>query len=294
MTWEEFVEGWNNFWAKIGNYFLNPDASGVTPLARIIFAVVFILVSWLIIKLLVFLLKKVLGVKRKGPNIDVSAKSFVIQTIKVTLWILVAVAVISILGFDTTTFAGIASAITVALGLSLQDVVSCLACGILIISQKHIKAGDYIRVQNSFGSCEGTVVKIQFIFTYLKTFDGLELTIPNNNVLKAEIFNYTTLGSRRVDLDVDVAYNSDVELCKKVFYEILNEDESTYKDGTINVFVSELGPYSVKFRLRAWVSTEDYWPFNFRLKENVLLACRANNIYIPCSTDIQVSQLQKQ
>lgn len=290
MTYEDFVNGWNNFWARVGNFFMSPDINGVTPLARIIFAVIVIIVAWLFIKLLIFILKKALGVKRKGPNIDISAKVFVIQIIKVSLWVLVAIAVVSILGFDTTAFAGVASAITVALGLSLQDVISCLASGLLIINQKHIKAGDYIRIQNTFGSCEGTVVKIQFIFTYLKTFDGLELTIPNNNVLKAEVFNYTTLGSRRVDLDVDVTYEADVELCKKVFYDVLNEDESTYKDGTINVFISELAPYSVKFRLRAWVSTEDYWPFNFRLKEAVLVACRKNNIYIPCSTDLHVNQ----
>ena len=292
FTLEDITNGWNEFWYNAGLFFMTPDSNGISLLARIGVAVGIIVIAWLLIKILVAVLRKVLGVKRKGPQVDISAKLFVIQIIKIALWVGVAFVVISVLGINTTGFAGIASAVTVALGLSLQDVVACLASGLLIINQKHIRAGDYIKVSNSFGSCEGTVVRIQFIFTYLKSADGLEITIPNNNVLKAVIYNYTRLGSRRVDLDVDVSYESDIELCKKVFYEILNDDEATFKDGTINVYVSELGPYSVKFRLRAWVAVNDYWPFRFRLSENVLIKCRENNIYIPCSTDRHVSNVE--
>ena len=287
------LNGWYAFLERIKEFFLTDDAYGINYLTRIVFAVLTIILGWLFITLFIWILKKILHIKKKGPNVDVSARWFVVQLIKVFLWLAVAFLVISILNIQVAGFAGVISAVTVALGLALQDVISCVASGLILINQKHIKGGEYIKVKNAFGEVEGTVVKIEFIFTFLKTYDGLELTIPNNNMLKAEIFNYTRLGSRRVDIDIDITYQEDIEKCKKVFTELMENDPAPFKDETIKVFVSDFGPYQVKLRLRCWVSVDDYWPYRYRIYEQILAACRENNIYIPCSTDIQVSNQNK-
>lgn len=281
---------WNEMWEKIGNFFMTPDASGFNYLTRILIAIALIVVGWFLIKLITMLLKKAMGIRKKGPDIDVSAKFFIIEILKIFLWIGVAFLVISTLKIEVTGIAGITSAVTVALGLALQDLISCFASGVLILQQKHIVTGDFISVQNSYGSCEGTVTKIHFFFTYLETPGGQEVTVPNNNMIKAVVTNYTRLGTRRLDYNVGVAYDSDIALVKETLHDIVKDDPRVLPEQGVNVYVYELGPYSVGVRLRFWTKFDEYWSIYNELSEKILLAFREKGIYIPSSTDLKVEK----
>jgi small conductance mechanosensitive channel len=284
---------WNDFWASVGDFFLSKDVYGISYLARILMAIAVIVLGWLIIRFIGFLLKKAFGIKKKGPDIDVSAKFFIVNIIKIGLWLAIAFVVIWILKIDTTGIAGVTSAVTVAIGLALQDLIGCFASGIVILQQKHIVTGDFISVNNGLGSAEGTVTKIHFFMTYLKTPNGQEVTIPNNNMQKAIVTNYTRLGKRRMNFDVGVAYNSDIALVKRVLTELVRNDTRRLKDEELNVYVYELGPFAVGVRIRLWTKFDQYWSLYNELSEKVLLACRENNIYIPCSTDRVVQNVDQ-
>lgn len=281
--------GWELFWDSVVAFFLDKDAQGLNYLTRILISIAVIIVAFFLIKLIVHLLKKGFGIKKKGPDVDITAKSFVIQVIKVILWVAVAFIVIALLKIDTTGVAGITSAVTVALGLALQDLVMAFASGILIIHQKHISVGDFIGVTNSYGTQEGSVVKIQIFFTYLKTPNGQEVTIPNSNMLKAVVINYTKLGKRRLNYEVGVSYDADIALVKEVYMSLVKDDPRRLQDEECSVYVYELGAYAVGIRIRLWTKVEDYWPLYNELSEKILLASRDNGIYIPSSTDISVS-----
>lgn len=281
---------WNEMWEKIGNFFMTPDASGFNYLTRILIAIALIVVGWFLIKMITLLLKRAMGIRKKGPDIDVSAKFFIVEILKIFLWIGVAFLVISTLKIEVTGIAGITSAITVALGLALQDLISCFASGVLILQQKHIVTGDFISVKNSYGSCEGTVTKIHFFFTYLKTPDGQEVTVPNNNMIKAVVTNYTRLGTRRLDYNVGVAYDSDIALVKETLLNVIKDDPRVLKDNDVTAYVYELGSYSVGVRLRFWTKFDEYWPVYNELSEKILLAFREKGIYIPSSTDLKVEK----
>lgn len=281
---------WNEMWEKIGNFFMTPDASGFNYLTRILIAIALIVVGWFLIKLITMLLKKAMGIRKKGPDIDVSAKFFIVEILKIFLWIGVAFLVISTLKIEVTGIAGITSAVTVALGLALQDLISCFASGVLILQQKHIVTGDFISVQNSYGSCEGTVTKIHFFFTYLKTPAGQEVTVPNNNMIKAVVTNYTRLGTRRLDYNVGVAYDSDIALVKETLHEVVKDDPRVLPEQGVDVYVYELGSYSVGVRLRFWTKFDEYWSVYNELSEKILLAFREKGIYIPSSTDLKVEK----
>ena len=284
------AESWNEFWTKVGDFFMIPDTSGLNYLTRILISIGVIVVAFFVIKLFEIILKKFFKIKKKGPDIDVSAKWFIIKVLKILLWIFVAFVVTSLLKIDTSSIAGLTSAITVALGLALQDVILCFASGIIILQQKNILTGEFISVQNSFGTCEGTVSKIHFFFTYLKTPNGQEVTIPNNNMLKAVITNYTRSGKRRLNYDVGVAYDTDITLAKEVLTKLVENDERRLKDEEFTVYVYELGPYSVGIRIRLWTPVDKYWSLYNELSEKILLVFRENNIRIPSSTDISVKQ----
>ena len=286
---EETKQAWNNFWQKAGEFFMTPDEVGINYLTRILLAIGLIVVAWLLLRLISLIYKKAFHIK-KPMNIDVSAKFFILQILKIFYWLAIAFLVITALKIDVTGAAGIASAVTVALGLALQDIISCFASGVIILNQKSISTGDYISVQNDYGSAEGFVTKIHFFFTYLKTPNGQEVTIPNSNMLHAVVTNYTRLNKRRVNYDVGVAYDTDIELAKKVLTEIVKDDPLILTKDECTVYVYELGSYSVGLRIRCWTKFKDYWPFYNALSEKVLLAFRENGIRIPSSTDIQVDK----
>ena len=277
-------EAWFNFWKKIGDFFWIPDDAGLNYLTRILIVISLIVVAWLLLKLISFIYRKTFHVK-KPFTIDVSAKFFILNVIKIFYWLAVAFIVITTLKIDVTGAAGIASAVTVALGLALQDIISCFASGVIILNQKSILTGDFISVQNSYGTAEGTVTKVHFFFTYLKTPNGQEVTIPNSNMLHAVVTNYTRLNKRRVNYDVGVAYDTDIELAKKVLLDLVKDDELILKKEECTVYVYELGSYSVGLRIRCWTKFKDYWPFYNALSEKVLLAFREHGIRIPSSTD---------
>ena len=284
------MNAWTDFWQSFGDFFMVKDESGINYLSRILIAIAIIVIAYFVIKFFGFLLKKAFGIKRKGPEVDVNVKFFIVNIIKISLWIAVAFIVVWVLKIDTTGIAGVTSAITVAIGLALQDLIGCFASGVLLLHQKNIVTGDFVSITNGLGTAEGTVTKIHFFFTYLRTPNGQEVTIPNNNVQKALVTNYTRLGKRRLNYDVGVAYDTDIELAKKVLREIVEDETRRLKDEECTVYVYELGSYAVGLRLRCWTKFDEYWPLYNELGEKILLAFRENNIYIPSITDRSIKK----
>lgn len=280
---------WQEFWQKVGEFFMTPDEAGINYLTRILIAVGAIVLAWLLLRLISFIYKKATHIKKKSPAIDVSAKFFILNIIKIFYWLAIAFIVISTLKIDVTGAAGIASAVTVALGLALQDVIACFAAGVIILNQKNIATGDFISVSNTYGTAEGTVTKIHFFFTYLKTPNGQEVSIPNNNMLHAVVTNYTRLNKRRLNYEVGVAYDTDIELAKKVLTDLFKDDDLVLPKEEFTVYVYELGSYSVGIRVRCWTKFKDYWPLYNSMSEKILLAFRENGIRIPSSTDHQIT-----
>ena len=281
---------WEQFWYNVGQFFLRKDDSGLNYLTRILFAIAIIVVAWFLIKGISILLKRAFGIRKHGPDIDKSAKLFIVAAIRALLWIGVAFIVVSILKIDLAGFAGVASAITVAIGLAVQDLIGCMFSGMLLLSQKVILTGEYISVHNTYGECEGTVDKVHIFFTYLNTPQGQQVVIPNNNMTKATITNYSRLGKRRVDYDFGVKYDTDIAKAKRVLTDIILNDERVIKTEAYTVYLCELGAYSIKIRIRCWTTFEDYWPFYNDLTEKVLLTCRKHKIEIPSSTELKVEQ----
>ena len=291
MTTADYAyQGWVDFWQRFADFFWKPDDHGLNYLSRIAIALAIIIVAWLLIKLLALILRKAFKVK-KGPQVDASAKYFAIQIIKFILWLCVGFVVASVLKFDLTGVAGITSAITVALGLALQDLIGSFFSGILIVHQKSIRTGDYILVKNAYGESEGVVDKIHFFFTYLKTPQGQTVIIPNRNMTGAVITNFTLLGRRRIDYNVGVSYDADVIKAKEILLSLIKDEECLLPNGAVEAYVESLGPYYVNLRLRCWVKPENYWKLYNQLSERVLLAFREAGITIPSSTDYTVKKI---
>lgn len=276
---------WLNTWPK----WLYEAGKGFTVVGKILLSVGLILVSYFIIKLIVMLLKRIFGVKNKF-EIDSSAKSFFINTVKILLWLLVATIIVQILGLNLSSFAGIISAIAVALGLALQDIISCFASGLIILNQKHISTGDYVEIKSDIGEAKGTIQKVSLMTTTLKNANGQIVTISNANVRKAVVMNFTKNKVRRVSMTIPVSYSADPKLVKDTLYKIVKNDEKILKDPEPSVHYDEMGDYSIKVAIKFWTKCSDYWDVYNAIHEKIIVSFKKNKIAIPQINSINIKR----
>ena len=146
--WEAFVSFLKTSCQEIGAWFWNKDASGRNRITRLVLAITILVLCHYLIKLIIRLIKAATGAKNKR-GIDVSVRSFTISLVNVTLNLILAFIVLRILKIDVSSLAQILSAGTVAIGLSLQNIISACASGIILLKSKHFRTGDYIQVQEA-------------------------------------------------------------------------------------------------------------------------------------------------
>ena len=234
-----------------------------------------------------FLIRIVTKVSRKmmtKSGVDLSLQKFLSNLISWILKILLFIVVISKLGVETTSFAAILAAAGLAVGLALQGSLSNFAGGVLIMIFKPIKVGDLIEAQGELG----VVKEIEIFTTKLTGLSNKEIIIPNGSLSNGNIVNYTTEGTRRVDLTFGVGYDSDIKKTKDVLLHVLTSHPMVLQDPAPTVNVSELADSSINFAVRPWCNTEDYWTVYFDVTENTKEALDAARIEIPYPHQVEI------
>ena len=287
--WQSVWEAIKNFFISVGQFFIRQDETNLNMLTRIILAIVVLVAGVFLIKLVITIIKRASGIKR-GIAADLSAKSFFIEAFKILLYIVLAFMVIGILGINITGAVGIISAITVALGLALQDIIGMFASGVLIFNVKNIKTGDYIKVVNSFGQEEGKVFRISLLYTTLLNFNGQKIHIPNNNITKANVTNYVQNDNRRAIISVIVSYQSESKLVIDTLKETAEADARVLKDPAASAVIGDFKEFGVQYDLRFFTNLDDYWPTMFDMRVAVLDALKAKGIEVATSTNLTIKQ----
>ncbi|MFN2260786.1 MAG: mechanosensitive ion channel family protein [Psychroflexus sp.] len=174
-------------------------------------------------------------------------------------------------------FLAIFGAAGIAIGLALQGSLSNFAGGVLILVFKPFQVGDLIYANNNLGN----VVKIDILYTRIKTFDGRIITMPNGNLANSDVDNRTMEESRRIDLDLKFTFETDIDEVRRVVVETLAKHPKILKDPEPDVWLDSLGEYEVKITARSWVKSHDYWPTYWEQLEAVKKALDKHNIEIP-------------
>ena len=287
--WSNLWEGILKFFQSIANFFLQENQYGLSVLSRIIIAIAVLVLGVLIIKLLIMLLKRASGIKR-GIAADLSAKNFFIEALKLLLYLLLAFVIVAILGINLTGAVGILSAITVALGLALQDIIGMFASGVLIFNTKNFHTGDYIKVVNSFGQEEGRVYKISILYTTLLNVHGQKIHIPNNNITKANLTNYSDYKNRRGSIEITLTYDNNSKLVSEAYKEVVAAHPNVLKDPAPSIVIDEFKEIGVKYQVRFFTSIQNYWDTLFELREKILEVTKEKGFKIALSTNIQVKE----
>lgn len=215
---------------------------------------------------------------KKSKRLTPTVSHFFASIIKTLLYIIYVIALLSLLGVPTTSMIAILSAFALAISLALQDTMSNLASGVVLIFTKPFSEGDYVEFSNG---ASGTVTRINMFNTKLRTPSNQVVTIPNKTAVECNIVNYSVEDTRRLDIPLSVAYGTDVDKVKEVGLAVAAAHEKVLKDPAPMVRLNNHGESSLDFILRVWVQRSDYWDTYFDLKEQTVKAFAENGIEIP-------------
>ena len=249
---------------------------------KILVALAILIIGLFAIKIVVKTFRNIL----KKRDVDETLQKFLGDLISWALKILLFVTVISKLGIETASFAAIIAAAGLAVGLALQGSLGNFAGGVLIMIFKPFKLGDLIEAQGEIG----VVKEISIFTTKLTGLSNKEIIIPNGTLSNGNIVNYTTEGTRRVDLTIGVSYDADIKQTKKVLMNVLTAHSKVLKDPAPAVTVAELADSSVNFAVRPWCKTEHYWDVYFEVTETVKIELDKAGIEIPYPHQVNVKK----
>lgn len=197
--------------------------------------------------------------------------------VNVALMVALLLAVIGMIGIDTTGLIAVFGAAGLAIGLALQGSLANFAGGILILTLKPFKAGDFVEVNGQMG----VVHAVTIINTVLKTVDNKTIYLPNGAVAGANITNFTEEDTRRLDKVFGIGYGDDFDKAKGIIMDIIKADKRIMNDPEPFARVGNLGDSSVDITVRVWVKTAEYWNVNFDMIEKVKKEFDAQGISIP-------------
>lgn len=247
---------------------------------KIIVAILIWIIGRWIIKITMRGIKKAMT----KANYDDSLKKFLLNLISWVFKIVLILVVLGTMGVETTSFAAILAAAGLAIGMALQGSLGNFAGGVLIMTFKPFKIGDLIEAQGEIG----VVKEIEIFTTKLTGLSNKEIIIPNGALSNGNIINYTTEGTRRVDLVFGVSYDADIKQTKEVLMNVLTSNPKVLKEPAPAVTVLELADSSVNFAVRPWSKAEDYWSVYFEVTENTKEALDAAGIEIPYPHSVEI------
>lgn len=245
----------------------------VTYGLNILWAVVIFLIGRWAAGLIARLLRRTLT----RTDVDPSLIGFAGNITYYAIVVFAALAALSRVGVQTTSIIAVLGAAGLAVGLALQGALANFAAGVLILLFKPFKVGDIVEVAGATGKVE----ELQIFTTVLTTPDNKTVIIPNGAVTGGNIINYTTKGTRRLDMVFGIGYDDDLLTAKRLLEQIVAGDKRILQDPPPAVAVLELADSSVNFAVRPYVRVEDYWKVMFDITEQVKLTFDREGVSIP-------------
>ncbi len=223
-------------------------------------ALILLVLGVLAIRIVMKLLKKALA----KSNLEKAAHSLITSLASAALYLLLGLTVASALGIDVTGIVALASVLTLALSLALQNMVSNIIGGFTILYTHPFHSGDYVEIAGQ----GGTVKEINMTYTMLSTPDNKRIAIPNSAVVAAQIVNYSAAETRRVEVTISAAYENPIPRVLEALT-LASGLEGVLPDPAPQAVVLSYGESAVQYGLRVWVKTEDYWTVHFALHQRV-------------------------
>lgn len=181
------------------------------------------------------------------------------------------------MGLNLSVLIGAAGVLSVAIGFASQTSASNLISGLFLIGEGPFSIGDFIRV----GTSEGEVLSIDLLSVKLRTTDNLFVRIPNEQLIKSEVINFTRFPIRRLNLPIGIAYKEDISKVRETLLKVAEQNPLCLVEPTPNIIVQGFGPSSVDLMFYVWTRKENFLSMRDSIQESIKRAFDEAGIEIP-------------
>ena len=234
--------------------------SNASWLEHLLPTLILLLIGVLAIRIVITIVNKML----KKSKLEKAAHGLIRSVIRIVLYLLLGLICASALGIDVTGVVALASVVTLALSLALQDSLTNLIGGFTLLYTRPFASGHYVEIAGQ----SGTVDEIGMAYTKLVTPDNKIISIPNSSVVAAEIVNYTVTGTRRLAIDIYTGYDAPIEKVLSALKEAADIPEKL-EDKGIFAEVMDYGDKGIHYSVRIWTTGDDYWDANFTINRRI-------------------------
>lgn len=252
------------------------DSAALQGIAfNLVVAVLILIFGWMFSSFLGRSLHRLAG---KSNYID---PTIVPMVYSVTVWsvrIFVIIAVLARFGVQTASIITVLGAAGLAIGLALQGTLQNIAAGIMLLVLRPLRAGEFISV---VGKGDGTVAEVGLFITRLIQFDGVHLSLPNSLIWGNPIINYSRNLTRRLDVEVSVRNDDDIELALQELHTYLLNHASVLPEPAPQVMVTAYRESTMVVNMRVWVDASVYWDVRFDLFRNAMQVLQRAGLKIP-------------
>ena len=262
----------NQIWLFIEKY----DGVVVSYIAHFCFAIVIFLIGRTIARFVARQLRRILT----NRHVDPTVVKFVSSLSYYAIIVMTLVAVLGQLGVQTASIVAVIGAAGLAVGLALQGSLSNFAAGVILIIFRPFKVGETVVINNQ----KGDIDSIQIFSTTIVTPTNEVVVIPNGQVVSANIINYTRLPERRLDLVVNVGYDSDIQQVYQVLRAAVNKTDNILTNKAPTIRLDMLDASSMNFNVLVWTLNANYGSVKAALLENIKNGLTENGINIPYPT----------
>lgn len=256
-------------------------------LESVLLAVIVAVIGWIVVRVLISAFTKALSRASHLPELVIE---FLVRFLSVLLYVILVLVVLATLGVDVSSVVlGLSAVIGLILGFGLQDTITNLAAGVWVAALRPIDKGEFVEIKG----ISGTVTSVGIMATELVKADNTYITIPNSLVWGSPVINSSRMDTRRVEVKVGIAYDSDLDLAVRVATDLMASHEAVLPSPQPAVVVSELADSSVNLSLRAWTETSNYWRVRGDLTRDILRAFREGGVEIPFpQVDVHLDRAQ--
>jgi len=229
---------------------------------QVIGAVAILIIGFIVAK---WVSGRVVRYMRKSERFDDTVTPLVGKTVKIIIIAVTILAVLNKFGVETASLIAVLGTVGLAIGLALQGTLSNIASGIMLLVLRPFSVGDTVDI----GSTSGVVDEIGLFVTEMHTFDNVGITMPNSKVWGTEIKNYSQNDKRRVDMEIGIAYDDDMDKAMNIIKEVLSADGRVLAEPEPLIAIGGLGDSAVVIRVRPWTETANVWPLRYALTKRI-------------------------
>ncbi|BCQ33529.1 MULTISPECIES: small-conductance mechanosensitive channel MscS [Erwinia] len=275
------VNGINN----AGGWLVRNQALLLSYAVNIVAAIAIIIIGMIAARFISGTVNKLLVARKIDPTVA----DFLSGLVRYGIIAFTLIAAMGRVGVQTASVIAALAAAGFAFALALQGSLSNLAAGVLLVTFRPFRAGEFV----DLGGVMGTVLNVQIFSTTLRSADGKIVVVPNGKIIAGNIINFSREPERRNEFIIGVAYDADIDEVLTLLRGVVDAEPRVLQERGVQIGLNELAASSVNVVIRCWSKAGDLQDVYWDLMRNFKRTLDANNIGIPYpQMDVHLHQVK--